>query len=498
MATPTSYPGLLSQYGMDINPEDLRAQNLAKNQALSLGLVNNMGLGGDPAAQMAAQGGALFASALGQRGYKPTDVENRKMATANAAQTQIEKWLSENTGASAQDRADKYQEFLATEAFRNGLPDIGAPILQKLEDERAAKRRRDMELEKLGYEVDYTKRTQEASVSQALIKAGKEGVVEFYPANSRDPNASQSGVFDPKTGSVVGADGKVYKPGQWKSDRPQWDPLRTVTARGATSKGDKIGTAEAADIRNGQRATDALMRKTLEVDNLFNGAYTNGEGAAVMMGDVGKLTGFVNRWINTATDLAKAVSPDSKGAIGKITVKDDGGLLGSEKEYDLDSAADRRDYADKYKDEILSYLPSDLANRAEYADRYASLIVDLAYTTARAAEPGAKALTESDFKNAMKTIGGHLNDPTTLRKILFSRAMSANADLDFRFSQFSEEELTNLVGTESRKKYKGNLDEVNRRLKYLSDTGEPVGTSYPKGARRGATSPVMIKYLGSE
>ena len=472
MANENEYIGLLSQLGMGQTREQLAEEAFRRNQATNLALVGNMGYT-NPIDRSGGQLGGLLASAVGRRGWKPDAAQESKLRTAQEAQAEMEKWAAANPDVSDKDRASKYEEFLAAAAFRNGLPDVGSQLLQSIDARKAAIQKRDLELENLGIERDIKRDTKQAEISKKLIEAGKEGIVEFWAPGSNNPNSGKTGRFNPVDGSVTGPDGTVYKVGQWTSTRPQ---QIVQYGRGGGGGGDSalgINKSEAAEVRKTQRAAHSQMLKALAIDDLFLEATNNGQPIN-FTADVGKLASFSNRWVNTAADLAQALAPT--GVMGAITLSDD------ERQFNLDSAEGRAAFSRKYADEIRDVLPKELKRNAAYADRYASLVIEFAYATARAAEPGAKALTKEDFMNAVKTIGGGLTDPESLRKIMFNRALSTTAELDFNLSQYTPEMQAEILAPKAVQDYQATLGEITKRLEYSKDTGQALGSSYDKTA----------------
>lgn len=463
-------PGILSQYGLDLSQDDIRKAALIRAQQMSQ--VQSQGLG------PMGYTGAMLANGLMANRQKPTDDQMARIRTAQAAQAGMEKWSNDNPDADAYTKQAQYKKLLATAAFQNGLPDVGSSILQKLDTDNLARQKQTTELKKLGIETEVADRTKEFDVSKAAIDAGKAAHVEAYMLGSRDPNATISGIYNPADGSLRTANG-VIPAGMWKTTRPEYDPRDK--AGGANGKAAKVGVSEQEKLRASALATSDLIDKTLDVDKLFNEVYAKGGNVAGMMDVSGKTSSFIDRWINTAQDLSKGLS--GTGDLGQMSVTQTGGW--KDKTYNLDSAQERKKYADDNVDRIKQYLPPNLAGDADAANRYASMIVDLAYATARSAEPGAKALTDADFNHAMQTIGGHLNDPTTLRKILFSRAQNAARSLDHRFSLYDENELRSYVGDRWTDNYKKSLGELDAAMGFDRTTGDTSGTSYPKGARQG-------------
>lgn len=462
--------GLLSQYGLDLNREDLQMQDLRRRQSIGLQLADGLGLRGT-AERGGAQTGALLAAALQNRNYSPTDDQNNRIAAARDTQKAMEGWLAQNPEATASDRAMKYQEFLAENAFRYGLPDVGTSVLTQLDEKRRLRQKQDLEFENLGIENRISKATEKDRIEQSRLNLQKGKLVpEAYVVGSSNPNSTVSGILQDDYSLLTG-DGRRIPAGSWHTSRPM-----APSQMGGGGSGSRwtLTPTEAGFLRNSLQAVDNQLRKTIEIDDLF---LEFGKNPGQFIGDVGKVTGFADRMVRFAENFADAIDPTGNG--GDIRITDDGTNEGKTK-YDLSSPAGRARYAREEAGYIRSVLPANLARNAEMANRYQSLIVEFAYATARAQEPGAKALTDADFKRALAAIGGNLNNPTALRKIMFSRAMQSNAELDFRFSMYSDEVLGQVfTNPQAQKDYKNRVSEVRRRLEFDKTNGNPVGTSYP-------------------
>jgi len=63
------------------------------------------------------------------------------------------------------------------------------------------------------------------------------------------------------------------------------------------------------------------------------------------------------------------------------------------------------------------HVPQQLANRAA---EWKSMVIQLAYAVARAEEPGARQLSDTDFKNAVIQLGGASANPQTLMAVLLN------------------------------------------------------------------------------
>jgi hypothetical protein len=68
----------------------------------------------------------------------------------------------------------------------------------------------------------------------------------------------------------------------------------------------------------------------------------------------------------------------------------------------------------------LVRLPEGMNAAGDAAAEYRSSIIQLAYAVARSNEPGARQLSDADFRHAMKEIGAAAGDPNRLRRVILA------------------------------------------------------------------------------
>lgn len=443
---PREGAGLLSQYGLDLNETDLKEQDLRQRQRQSLELVNNVGYR-DPRVQGMAQTGGLIAAALGNRGFRPSDDEQRRIATAKAAQEGLQKWIADNPTAKAEERTERYQEVLAESAFKNGLPDIGSQVLTQLTDKRAANARRAGELEKLGYENTYAKETMKSRIAKEKIEAGKAGIIEVYEYGSQDPNSSVAGWYNPEDGSVSMADGRKLAMGEWKDTRPLESQILIERERakraGAGGKGYDPNSNEAREVRREIYGAMNLQDNYGEVLDLVKEA---GEAVGPVTGQYGKLLSMTNKTVGFLENLSTLVTPGGK--MRELTMEStEPGKWGGRKPrtYNINKASERQEWAKNNTDLIMKWVPG-LREKGKYADRYIALMTELAYAKAMASEGGAsRSLSDRDFENAFVTIGGSLSDPQALAEILLADADRLHKRVGNRLSLYRPEVIEGVI-----------------------------------------------------
>lgn len=497
MATPKSDSGfgLLSDFGLDLGSEkDVRSALRNKRIGDAMQFVSpDQGNERPGTAQGFGMLGAAVGNAVGEKfGQKPELEEDKygglpveiqsRLKTVDGTKKSFEVWQRQNPDAKQQDIQYKYQEILAEQAFANDLPDVGIPILRQLQDRRAAVQKRDAELEKLGYENTFDKETMQARINYEKFRSNKEGVIQFYPRNSTNPNEGLTGYYDGKGNVITEEDGqpKVYTSSQYTLDRPQWYPDYGGGSGGGAGK--NMTPTEKGQVR-------ALMYHAMDMNDarvavldLIDEAAKNDGGNP--MGKIGALTSVANRFVGYAEQLATNLSPDGR----KPTLEYEGGA----KPWNVNSSAGRAEWAKDNAAWLRTNLPG-LKAKGEYADRYIARITEMAYAKAMALEGGStRSLSDNDFRNAIISIGGAINDPQALAAVLLNDSDLMHERVTNRMSTYSPEEVQAMVHAEGFTRYNTGRDKLiafrkGERWKNASGATPGAGTISTTGRSVGGT-----------
>lgn len=468
--------GLLSQFGLDLGDEtDVRTAY--RNQRIQRATQMNPASWGDPRGQAFGQFGAATADALAERFGRgpqlPVEIQS-KLNTVSETKRLYGDWEKGNPEAKAADRAEKYQEFLAEAAFKNGLPDVGVMALRELQDRRLAAETKQAELEKLGLQNTYDKDTLKARTYKTLIDSSQAGLVEAYAVGSEDPNASVTGMFNPEDGSLTipGPDGKpqVLPMGTWKTTRPQWSPKHYMSSGGGDG-GALPNSHEQREVRKEFAAATNLQRSYGDVFRLLDEAASVSNSN--ITGKYGKLASFTNSWLGFAENLALAASPT--GEKPTITMRHNG------EEINMSSGGGRAKWLQMNKNWLRKNIPN-LPQDAHMADRYLALMNEIAYAKAMAQEGGtSRSLSDADHKNAMISIGAELENPATMAKILLADADRVHDRLQLRFKMYNPTSRENLVYKDAWEEYSNVRSALEPYRQGAGFFQQPPGTSAASG-----------------
>jgi hypothetical protein len=367
-----------------------------------------------------------------------TQDQETKVRAAEAANKRMEEWMKSNAEAPTADREEAYLGFVADEAFRNGLSDIGTSASAQLDDRRKTRRLQDVELEAAGLKVPQMKANLDQTKASTDQARGVGGFRDVYSFGETNPNKGRYAYIDPATGDALTAPGGevLHKAGQYTDKPPQRPDLfgRGGRAAGFAATPTELGgvrEAHAALYRRG--ATLNEMRDVLEesIDNT---------GTLAATGNAGKLTAWVGRWANDFNNILAA-----SGFSGQFTAVDKDG-----NEYSIDSPSGRAKLRLQYQDIMTKYLPPEFRKNAELSSRWTSLMTEMMYLEARSMEPGSKQFSDADIQHMAAMIGANINNPETLSKIILSSYERAYNDLEFRMQMYPEAVRGTIVNPEVR------------------------------------------------
>jgi hypothetical protein len=466
--------GLLSQYGLDLGTEqDVRTQLRDQRIRGAMSMVApapTRANGGGLNTQQQAFGhlGAAVGNAFGEKfrqertryGDIPPEIQNR-LNTTEQSKDLYARWEASNPTAKAADRMEKYQEIIAETAFKNDLPEVGIGVLRELQDRRLSRQQQEAELEKIGYENKFDRETMDSRVALEMYKAGKEGIVQFYEPGSANPNTGSTGRLG-ADGTITTKDGRVLGMGDFTLDRPQWDPARYGGGGGGGGGGrggqDLTPSAEEklrVDFANAMTMNDGLVG----VLDLVKEAGLVGAGNP--LGMLGKTTSLVDKYTSYAEGLITMMSP-TKSMPTSVLMKDANGKV---IDGNFQNAANRAAWAEQNMGWLRTVIPN-LPKKAEYANRLIAQISELAYLKAMAQEGGStRSLSDNDYKQAMIAIGGNLNNPATLAKVLLGDSDRLHSKIGNRFSTYHPDTIKRVIHGDGFERY----EEGRRKLEAYRD-----------------------------
>jgi hypothetical protein len=429
------YPGLLSQFGLDLDPAKMKEQDLLLNQQRNLELAGGLGYRGSAAG--AAQGGALFAAALANRGYKTPDQDQRKIDTAKQATQLMDAWRAKNPDAKATDASLQYQKFLADSAFRNGLADVGASVMEQYETKRMQREAQQLELKNLGFdsrikEVQADMAPEEAEHQKWLW--GQEEWQDVFPVGANNPNTGKRLKIDSEGNMTDNQGNVIYQAGEYTSIRPQ--ELTSTNGEGVELM---MTDSEAGKKREIQTAFVEMIDGVTDVANIIDNA-TARDGSTDVLGFGGavaaKSVEIADNMTSTMNNIGKmfgiapgAVEIEIPGEVGKKGQKKYADLRGSGQKILLEK------YGRQVDGVLHAYIPDALRLTGQDAIRIRQNLMNVAYAIMRSKEPGNNRYSDADFKNALELAGQGLADPEKLKATLYDNVNRAARSYDLALAQ---------------------------------------------------------------
>jgi hypothetical protein len=72
---------------------------------------------------------------------------------------------------------------------------------------------------------------------------------------------------------------------------------------------------------------------------------------------------------------------------------------------------------------VWDIIPPNIRENDRARQEYYATLTQIVYARARANEPGARQLSDNDFKNAMMGLAGATNDPEAFRRVMYGNVM---------------------------------------------------------------------------
>lgn len=463
-------PGLFEQFGVDTrSQEEILRDNVRRGteEARLFSLGRRQNFAGEEALQRAGrQVGAGLTNKFG--GTSLTPEQERTTAALEQANTRLEASGVEDPVQ----RATLSQQYIAEELIRSG-DERGIALLQDAMSKRNKFMKDEKELEKLGLQTDNARIAGEAAafnLERGRIKAKRGESAEVYPKGSTDENESVLAFIDDEGNATDGAGNILFPRGKYTTVRPKSPALA-----GTRAQDFGISSTEAKQIRAHQRTLATQMRLATTMRDAMADAVA-GSGTLEILDRGGKATRFVTRLVDTANSIGRT---GVKILEGDTQV---GSIDGSE--------ASAKAYIKNNKEFFSGItIPDTIRGDERAVERFQAAVVQMAYAKARAAEPGARQLSDTDFKNALNQIGAAASDPEALRQVLFGDIIRGVEDFDLIRDQISPEAYNSIVKGPAQVQFRNEFD------KFQTAFSEPFGTAEFPGT--GLTNPTTERQAGS-
>lgn len=373
-----------------------------------------------------------------------TEDERKKFAMMEAANKRMREVQSSPDWAakSPQERAMASKQALADSALEAGDVGTYTTIVSALAKEQAAAEKAAAELKALNARVDASESTtalNRVKTDNALTDAVDNSFVVPGPDgkyNYENPDIRVGG-FDRKRGGYVDTSGNLFQ----KGALPIGDFTKLQKERGLMLRdknGELIGGKEGFDalmklvpsaqrtqLKNMSGTAAKVGTVTSAVYGLMKNIIDNGQTPESILKTSGSILTFVDDLSSTVKGLTGAFETGERARFaGKINVggdrANDGSLVGG-------TWMSIEEYAQKFGDSIG--LPKNVQLSAEDAALYKSNMMQLFYLSALTKEPGSRALSDQDIKNAMESLGAQSGDPFVVATRLFDNAAMTYNDL---------------------------------------------------------------------
>ena len=282
--------------------------------------------------------------------------------------------------------------------------------------------------EQLRVNAESTEVTTEGKVTANLLaKNGLERGKAYtvFKRGESDPEQGFVAYMQPD-GTFKDSEGNTYDSGELTTFRPL-DHKRGVSGRPLTALDYGISKREAGAIRDMSAATTKMMRGSVRMKEAIEDSYES-LGFVGLMDGPGKLTGAAVKTIDFLTNTGKQIEA-AMGWNDPVTVKTEGGDLSG-----LDKRGSSMTYARANLEELdnmmQSMVPENIRGSERARQEYYATLVQMVYAKARANEPGARQLSDADFKNAMMAMAGSVSDPEAFRRVTYGNILEDVAHLN--------------------------------------------------------------------
>lgn len=220
-------------------------------------------------------------------------------------------------------------------------------------------------------------------------------------------------------------------------------------------------------LRNAREQLQGVRKQAQITDgiiDIFDNIAERGEEPGQVLATSGKLVAFASNIRNTIKSVTSVFGPD-------VADPEDGEVVRR-----FNPQADGTETLKNLGlDKSVIQIPDDL--QGAEAAQYISATVQMAYALARANEPGARQLSDTDFKNAIITIGANAADPKRLMGVIGQRINEGLSAAGHSFDTtigigaefgLNEDQAASLVYggqfKDTRKQVGETLERIDRRL----------------------------------
>lgn len=214
--------------------------------------------------------------------------------------------------------------------------------------------------------------------------------------------------------------------GEW-TDRAPVDPARAKSGRVLTAGDYGVSDKEAGAIRNQIGGIQKQARGAVRLKRALASSIGS-DGSVNIMDGAGKATTAVVTALDFLTAVGRQVTTAAKESGLDVSFGiTDGAFAGKDLSNRKAALSYARNNDEAITAELGDTLPPSLRNSATARAEYYATLSQLVYARALTNEPGARQLSDADFKNAMAGMAGNTSDPETFRRVILG---NVEADIE--------------------------------------------------------------------
>ena len=437
MADPTTGRGFLAELGLtDLSEEQAsqarqRAQFGIGVQAAAAGIDSMPGI--SPAERDARKVGAILGNFFGSRkfagGGQINDQEKAGITAVQSAQEKLTELKKVTPGMTQEMASEKFKQILAGELALVGQVQQSMEVGKAAEQEYRARKTQELELKRLGLGAD----RDDVALTLEEGKAARDLRGQVNPVWKKGATREDEAImgFMKNDGTVVGSDGEEIPLGEYSIFPP---PTPANNGRPLTANDLGISDREQASIRNQAGAMAAMARGAVDMRDALAEASQLGAGVNIMDGS-GKATGAFTKILEITSGLARTINA-TLDVLGPNGVASQGDLSqGPAASSWIDGNFDEMD--ERLFDLVPDHLNATAASRAKYY----SALTRITFAQARSNEPGAKQLSDEDFKRALVQMAGNAANPEAFRQVMVNNMRENVAAMEMRSAMIGPERM---------------------------------------------------------
>lgn len=411
--------GFLESFGLtNLTTEELGLQRGRARARAAGDEASQRARGRSQSTQIASRLGGIVGSKASEF-FNPdalvSNPEQRRIEAVQAAQQRVSDASARNPklqNLPNEAKQNVFQQILADELAQRGEVSLGLQVGADLEQKRRSQEAQRIELRKLGISEDRQSAALEAE-RNSLTRDRRGEVTTVFPVGSDDPNSGQT-AFIQNDGTAVTPEGETIPLGEFVITRPVTDRRGKLTAAdfGVSKK-------EQSDFRKQASSVMSQARGAIQMADILQESADQPQGITIMDG-TGKASTAVSKTLEVLGGIANETGASLRVTDAAGREKGNLALPGAASNFIDDNFAE-------IDNQLIDLVPAPLRKTAELRARYYSTLTRITYEQARAQEPGARQLSDADFKNALAVMAANAADPEAFRQVMIGN-MNSNVE----------------------------------------------------------------------